>query len=65
MRVAQGPGAQAQIGRHLVEGGHGRDHHDGDDPEDDQFQAFLARLDEPNPSAKLIELLHTKAPWEK
>ena len=33
--------------------------------EDDQFQAFLARLDEPNPSAKLIELLHTKAPWEK
>lgn len=30
-----------------------------------QFQAFLARLDAPAPSAKLVELLNTKAPWEK
>jgi uncharacterized protein (DUF1778 family) len=30
----------------------------------DQFQAFLARLDEPAPSARLADLLNTKAPWE-
>jgi uncharacterized protein (DUF1778 family) len=33
--------------------------------EDDRFQAFLARLDAPQPSEKLIELLRAKAPWEK
>jgi len=33
--------------------------------DDEQFQAFLARLDEPTPSAKLVELLNAKAPWEK
>lgn len=33
--------------------------------EDAQFQAFLEQLDDPNPSEKLVELLNTKAPWEK
>jgi len=33
--------------------------------DDKQFDAFLARLDEPNPSAKLAKLLNTKAPWDK
>ena len=33
--------------------------------DDEQFEAFLARLDEPTPSAKLTKLLNTKAPWEK
>lgn len=27
-------------------------------------QTFLARLDAPNPSAKLVEMLNTKPPWE-
>lgn len=30
-----------------------------------QFEEFLARLDAPKPSEKLIELLKTKAPWER
>ena len=33
--------------------------------DDEQFQAFLGRLDAPNPSEGLVELLKTKAPWEK
>lgn len=30
-----------------------------------QFEDFLARLDAPDPSGKLAELLNTKAPWER
>jgi uncharacterized protein (DUF1778 family) len=33
--------------------------------DEEQFHAFLERLDKPMPSAKLVELLNTKAPWEK
>jgi uncharacterized protein (DUF1778 family) len=31
--------------------------------DDAQFDAFLARLDAPSPSAKLAALLNAKAPW--
>lgn len=33
--------------------------------DEEQFEAFLARLDQSHPTEKLVELLKTKAPWEK
>lgn len=33
--------------------------------DEEQFEAFLARLDQSYPTEKLVELLKTKAPWEK
>lgn len=33
--------------------------------DEDTFQSFLTRLDEPAPTAQLARLLASKAPWEK
>jgi uncharacterized protein (DUF1778 family) len=33
--------------------------------DEDAFQSFLIRLDEPAPTAELVRLLASKAPWEK
>lgn len=33
--------------------------------DENTFQSFLTRLDEPAPTAQLVKLLASKAPWEK